>query len=40
MQVIDEVPMEAFDQRVDALCTAREYLTFPHPSVPKRVGFK
>ncbi|MDR1470392.1 MAG: 5-formyltetrahydrofolate cyclo-ligase [Spirochaetaceae bacterium] len=30
MQVIDEVPMEAFDRRVDALCTAREYLQFSH----------
>jgi 5-formyltetrahydrofolate cyclo-ligase len=32
MQVIDEVPMEAFDRRVDALCTAREYLRFSRPA--------
>jgi 5-formyltetrahydrofolate cyclo-ligase len=32
MQVIDKVPAEAFDRRVDALCTAREYLRFSHPA--------
>jgi 5-formyltetrahydrofolate cyclo-ligase len=32
MQVIDEVPMGTFDRRVDALCTAREYLRFPRPA--------
>jgi 5-formyltetrahydrofolate cyclo-ligase len=29
MQVVDEAPAEVFDWRVDALCTAREYLKFP-----------
>ncbi|MDR0638258.1 MAG: 5-formyltetrahydrofolate cyclo-ligase [Spirochaetaceae bacterium] len=32
MQVIDEVPVEAFDRHLDALCTAREYLRFPRPA--------
>jgi 5-formyltetrahydrofolate cyclo-ligase len=28
VQIVDEVPVEAFDRRVNALCTANEYLRF------------
>jgi 5-formyltetrahydrofolate cyclo-ligase len=28
VQIVDEVPVEAFDRRVNALCTAHEYLRF------------
>jgi 5-formyltetrahydrofolate cyclo-ligase len=27
-QIVDEVPVEVFDRRVNALCTAHEYLRF------------
>jgi 5-formyltetrahydrofolate cyclo-ligase len=31
VQIVDEVPVEPFDRRVNALCTAREYLRFNAP---------
>jgi 5-formyltetrahydrofolate cyclo-ligase len=32
VQVVDKLPTEAFDRRVDGLCTAREYLRFSRPA--------
>ena len=28
VQIVDEVPMDTFDRKVNALCTANEYLRF------------